>query len=153
MSHPNLATDEKIVEVGKGKSSLLGSCLAPSLFYLHLSKPLIFLLCPCVLLCRHWFVDSERAVLMCAQSLWSHPTLQPCGRQPTWLLRPWDSPGKNTGVGCHALLQGNFLTQGSNPHLQFLHCRQIFYRRATEEACKCIYLNIKGIILFILFFT
>ena len=28
-----------------------------------------------------------------------------------------DSPGKNTGVGCHALLQGIFLTQGSNPHL------------------------------------
>ena len=27
---------------------------------------------------------------------------------------------KNTGVGCHALLQGIFLTQGSNPHLLFL---------------------------------
>ena len=35
-----------------------------------------------------------------------------------------DSPGKNTGVGCHALLQGIFLIQGSNPCL--LHCRQIF---------------------------
>ena len=33
------------------------------------------------------------------------------------LLCPWDSPGKNTGVGCHALLQGIFPTQGSNPHL------------------------------------
>ena len=30
---------------------------------------------------------------------------------------PWDFPGKNTGVGCHFLLQGIFLTQGSNPHL------------------------------------
>ena len=30
---------------------------------------------------------------------------------------PWVSPGKNPGVGCHALLQGIFLTQGSNPHL------------------------------------
>ena len=30
---------------------------------------------------------------------------------------PWDSPGKNTGVGCHFLLQGIFLTQGSNPGL------------------------------------
>ena len=28
------------------------------------------------------------------------------------LLCPWDSPGKNTGVGCHSLLQGIFLTQG-----------------------------------------
>ena len=36
---------------------------------------------------------------------------------------PWDSPGKNTGVGCHSLLQGVFLTQGSN--LGLLHCRQI----------------------------
>ena len=33
------------------------------------------------------------------------------------LLCPWDSPGKNTGVGCHFLLQGIFLTQGSNSHL------------------------------------
>ena len=30
---------------------------------------------------------------------------------------PWDFPGKNTGVGCHSLLQGIFLDQGSNPHL------------------------------------
>ena len=36
-----------------------------------------------------------------------------------------DSPGKNTGVGCHALLQGIFPTQGSNPGLP--HCRQIRY--------------------------
>ena len=36
------------------------------------------------------------------------------------------SAGKNTGVGCHALLQGIFPTQGSNPHLlQFLHCKSI----------------------------
>jgi len=33
------------------------------------------------------------------------------------LLCPWDSLGKNTGVGCHALLQGIFLTQGWNLHL------------------------------------
>ena len=32
-------------------------------------------------------------------------TLQPHRRQPTKLPRPWDSPGKNTGVGCHFLLQ------------------------------------------------
>ena len=36
-----------------------------------------------------------------------------------------DSPGKNTGVGCHALLQGIFPTQGSNPGLP--HCMQILY--------------------------
>ena len=37
--------------------------------------------------------------------------------EPTRLLCPWDSPEKNTGVGCRALLQGIFLTQGLNPHL------------------------------------
>ena len=36
-----------------------------------------------------------------------------------------DSPGKNTGVGCHSLLQGIFSTQGSNPDLT--HCKQILY--------------------------
>ena len=33
------------------------------------------------------------------------------------VLCPWDSSGKNTGVSCHALLQGIFPTQGLNPHL------------------------------------
>ena len=49
-------------------------------------------------------------------------SLQPHGLQLTRLLCPWDFPGKNTGVGCHALLQGIFPTQGSNPHLlRLLH--------------------------------
>ena len=43
----------------------------------------------------------------------------------TRLLCPWDSPGKNTGVGCHAHLQGIFPTQGWN--LGLLHFRQILY--------------------------
>ena len=38
----------------------------------------------------------------------------------TRLLCPWDSPGKNTGVGSHSLLQGIFPTQGSNPSLLHL---------------------------------
>ena len=57
---------------------------------------------------------------------WSHSvvpnSLRPHGPQPTRLLRPWDSPGKNTGVGCHFLLQGIFPTQGLNRGLP--HCRQ-----------------------------
>ena len=39
----------------------------------------------------------------------------PYGLKPTRLLCPWDSPGKNTAAGCHALLQRVFPTQGSNP--------------------------------------
>ena len=41
---------------------------------------------------------------------------------PARFLFLWDAPGKNTGVGCHVLLQGIFPTQGSNPHLlKLLH--------------------------------
>ena len=42
------------------------------------------------------------------------PTLRPHGLWPSRLLCPQDSPGKSTGAGCQALLQGIFLTQGSN---------------------------------------
>ena len=52
-------------------------------------------------------------------------SLRPHGLWPTRLLSPWVSPGKNTGVGCHFLLQRIFPTQGSNPGL--LHCKQIVY--------------------------
>ena len=42
------------------------------------------------------------------------PTQRPHGLQPTRLLRPWDFPGKSTGVGCLCLLQAVFPTQWSN---------------------------------------
>ena len=42
-------------------------------------------------------------------------SLQPYELQPSSLFSPWDSPGKNTRVGYHALLQGIFPTQGLNP--------------------------------------
>ena len=51
-------------------------------------------------------------------------SLHPCGLQPARLLCPWDSSGKNTGVCCHALLRGIFLTQGSNLQLLCLLCWQ-----------------------------
>ena len=50
-----------------------------------------------------------------------------------------DSPGKNIGVGCHALLQGIFPTQESNPGLP--HCWRILYIWATKEALKNIKSN------------
>ena len=45
------------------------------------------------------------AAAAAAKSLQSCPTVRPHRRQPTRLPRPWDSPGKNTGVGFHFLLQ------------------------------------------------
>ena len=52
-----------------------------------------------------WFAISFSSACMHAKSFQSCPTLWPHRRQPTRLLCPWDSPGKNTGVGCHFLLQ------------------------------------------------
>ena len=42
-------------------------------------------------------------------------SLQPYGLQPTRLLCPWDSPGKNPEVDCHVFLQGIFPTPGIKP--------------------------------------
>ena len=59
--------------------------------------------------------------LVMSDSLW------PYRPQPSRLLRPWDYPGKNTGVGCYFILQGIFLNKGLNPW--FLPGRQILYHR------------------------
>ena len=65
----------------------------------------------------HMFVKWTEVAQSC-------PTL--CDPMDTRLLRPWDFLGKSTGVDCHFLLQGIFLTQGSNPDL--LRCGQTLYR-------------------------
>ena len=70
----------------------------------------------------------------------SYPTLA----HASWTVacqapRPWGFPGKNTGVGCHSLLQGIFLTQGLNPGL--LPCRQILYHLSHQykgQTGKCL---------------
>ena len=81
---------------------------------------LTYVQCVCVCVC------------VCARAralshVWS---LHPRGLQPARLLCPWDSPGKNTGVGCHSLLQGIFPAQGQN--LGLLHCRQILYQLSHQ---------------------
>ena len=80
-----------------------------------------------------------------AKSLQSCPTpVRPSGlQQPTRLLCPRDSPGKNTGVGCHFLLQGVFLIQGLNQRLLRLPALSggFFTTSATWEAR--IYVSIK----------
>ena len=67
----------------------------------------IICVCVCVCVCAH------------ACSVVSS-ALQPHGLWPARLLYPWNFSGKNTGVGCHFLLQGIFQTQGFNPHLLHL---------------------------------
>ena len=58
-----------------------------------------------------------------------------------------DSPGQNTGVGCHALLQGIFPTQRSNPDL--LHCRWVLYHlshQGSPHIDHIVPINIKFIL-------
>ena len=61
--------------------------------------------------------SSEICVLACPVASVVSDSLRPYGLKPARLLCPWNFPGKNAGVGCHALLQGTLLTQGSNPYL------------------------------------
>ena len=69
---------------------------------------------------------SDHSWCVCCCFVVVSDSCDPMDCSPTRLLCPWDFPDKNTGVGCHFLLQGIFLTQGSNPHL--LLGRQILYR-------------------------
>ena len=61
-------------------------------------------------------------------------SLRPHGLGLARLFCPWDSSGKNTGVGCHFLLQKSFPTQGSNPDLQ--HCRQTLYHLSHQGGSR-----------------
>ena len=83
----------------------------------------------------------EVILLLLLLSCFSHirlcETLWTVARQ---LLCPQDYPGKSTGVGCHALLQGIFPTQGLNSGL--LHCRQTVYHWATGDALRWYYPNV-----------
>ena len=62
----------------------------------------------------HWKLDLGEFVSV--YSVVSDP-LRPHRLWPARLICPWNSPGRNTEVGSHSLLQGIFLTQGSNPGL------------------------------------
>ena len=71
------------------------------------------------------------------------PILRPHRPQPTRFLCPWNSPGKNTGMGSHSLLQGIFLTQGLN--LGLLHFRQILYCLRQQGSAEIVSRVIKMI--------
>ena len=75
-------------------------------------------------------------------------SVRPHRRQPTRLPRPWDSPGKNTGVGCHFLLQCmkvkvkcSVLSDSLRPHglqpTRFL-CPWDFPGKSTGVGCYCL---------------
>ena len=60
----------------------------------------------------------------------------PVDRSPPGSSVHGDSPGKNTGVGSHALLQGIFPTQGLNPGLP--HCRRILYHLSHQGSPRIL---------------
>ena len=106
-------------------TSLLTSCLLKSYTVMHSDDvsssklPFTFPLGPYYL---HYFIICVIYPATCkhmhARSRQSSLTLcDPMNYSLPGLLCPWDSPGKNTGVSCHFLLQVIFPTQGSNSHL------------------------------------
>ena len=88
-----------------------------------------------VLQCYVSTVQSQSAIYICCNLLFSHSgvsdILRPHGLQPARLLCPWDSLGRNAGVGSHSLLQGIFPTYRSQ--LGLLHCRWSLYCLSTRE--------------------
>ena len=72
--------------------------------------------------------ESEKVKVLVTQSCLT--LCEPMDCSPARLLCPWDSLGKNPGVGSHSLLQGILLTQGLN--LGCLHCRQILYHLSHQ---------------------
>ena len=72
-------------------------------------------------MCAYWLSHCSRVQLF--GTLWT-VAYQACCR--------WDSPGKNTGVGCHVFLQGIFSTQELK--LCLLHCGWILYHSTTSES-------------------
>ena len=88
--------------------------------------------CLCPTQCRelfwHTLVNKESESVshsVVSNSLWPH------GLQPASFLCPWVSPGKNTGVGCHSLLQGISQPRDGT---WVLHCRHILYHLYYEPS-------------------
>ena len=82
-------------------------------------SPQCYIAASCWLSVLHMIVFSESHSVM-SDSLWPHGLYSPC-----------NSPGQNTGVGSHSLLQGIFPTQRSNQGL--LHCRQTLNQLSYQE--------------------
>ena len=79
---------------------------------------------------KNYFVPSLVCPGLCSVAQSCLTLCDPMDCSPPGYSVQWVSPGKNTGVGCHALLQGIFPTQGSNP--DFPHCRWFLYHLSHQ---------------------
>ena len=81
--------------------------------------------------------------ICCAKSLQACPTLcEPYGLQPTRILCPWDSTGKNPGVGCHFLLSRDLPSPEIEPAslISLALAGRFFLTSATWKGHKCVYM-------------
>ena len=88
------------------------------------------------------FITSYQGFVHSCSVAQSCPTLlQPHGLQPSRFFYAWDFAGKNTGMGCHFLLQRMFLTQGLNPHLLHWQTGSLplrHPRNTISRGCVCV---------------
>ena len=106
--------------------------------YIHFSNPPTNISMLCCHISIHMNFQILRGEKTCANEdavlclvAQSYRTLcNPMDCSPPGSFAHGDSPGKNTGVGCHAILWGIFLTQGSNSGLP--HCSQILYNLSHQ---------------------
>ena len=138
---------------GQTDGSIDSRCFGPLSIELILAILIYILLCVYIYVCIYIHVDCTSHSIsrdvsnyrnnknlfplpLSSSSSVSHSvvsdSLRPHGLSPTRLLCPWDSPGKNTGMGCHSLLQGIFPIQGLN--LGLLPCRWILYHLSHQES-------------------
>ena len=74
-------------------------------------------------------------------------SLRPHGLQPTRLLRPWDFPGKSTGVGCHCLLRVALIEPIKSDAFSCFYKKWVLYTIHPEvltRTCLTLSLDIKG---------
>ena len=74
-------------------------------------------------------------------------SLRPHGLWPTWLLHPWDFPGKNTGVGCHfkcfpkLLIPAWRWSQCHSPRGRFTDCLKIIHSTSIKKQTESLFPN------------
>ena len=78
--------------LGKGKTYMQPNT--------HMYTYMYVSMCVCSYVCMCWYICAAAAAAATTKSLQSCPTVRLHRRQPTRLPHPWDSPGKNPGVGC-----------------------------------------------------
>ena len=102
-------------------------------YFMYLTCKYIFKLCICLsALCMYVCVCARFVAQFNSNSLWCY------GLQPASFLCPWDFPGKNTGVGCHALPQGMIPNQQLNPCLLYLLHWQAILLPLSHLGSPCI---------------